>query len=111
MAGQFIGEANALNDLASIEYMLGDPGQALGVFERALAIHRQSGSTSETILPMINIALCLNALERFAVGLGPAQPVFGPVNNRFVHECKGQPRGRSTANGTMTSSSEIPPCW
>lgn len=64
--GDPIGEANALNDLASIEYMLGDPGQALSVFERALAIHRRSGSTSETILPMINIALCLSALERYA---------------------------------------------
>lgn len=53
-----IAEANAINDLAVIEYELGDPGLALTMFERALAIQRESGALGETISPAVNIALC-----------------------------------------------------
>jgi tetratricopeptide (TPR) repeat protein len=62
--GDPIAEANALNDLGAIEFSLGDPGQALEMFNSSLAIHRRLKSVRETILPAVNVAQCLSILER-----------------------------------------------
>lgn len=57
-------EAVVLNDLGTLEFYLGDPGEALKQFERSRAIHQQMGSLRETVTPLINISLCLRNLGR-----------------------------------------------
>jgi len=63
--GERLTEAIALNDLAAIDFYLGDPVRAIAQFERSRAIHRELGSWRETIRPTLNIALCLGELGLF----------------------------------------------
>ncbi len=63
--GERLTEAHALNDLAAIEFYLGDPVRALAEFERARSVHQDLGSLRETVRPMLNVALCLGELGRF----------------------------------------------
>jgi tetratricopeptide (TPR) repeat protein len=58
-------ESMALNNLACIEYLVGDPGIALQQFESALAIDREVGRQIDRITPTLNIVLCLQRLGRF----------------------------------------------
>jgi tetratricopeptide (TPR) repeat protein len=64
-AKMLMSEAMVMNDLGTLEFYLGDPGEALRKFERSRAIHRQLGSVRETVTPLVNIALCLRDMDRF----------------------------------------------
>lgn len=63
--GFHIVEGMALNNLASLEYSLGDPGIALERFARAEELQRQAGSRREGIIPALNVAICQIDLGRY----------------------------------------------
>lgn len=58
-AGNRFIESMAVNNLGMLEYSLGDPGAALSSFERARVLHLEVGDRRDTIVPAMNIALCL----------------------------------------------------
>jgi len=58
-------EAMALNNLATLELSLGDPGVALEQFMRAVELQRRRGSRREGIVPALNIAICQIDLGRY----------------------------------------------
>jgi tetratricopeptide (TPR) repeat protein len=64
-AKNLMSEAVVMNDLGTLEFFLGDPGEALRKFERSRSIHRKLGSLRETVTPLVNISLCLRNLDRF----------------------------------------------
>lgn len=59
-----IGRAEALNNLATVEYKMGDPGEAARHFRQAYETHESIGQIRFTIIPGINTALCLRQLGR-----------------------------------------------
>jgi len=52
-------EGIALNNLANLEWTVGDPGRAMREFAEAAAFHLQRGQYREAIFPRINLAQCL----------------------------------------------------
>lgn len=59
-------EANAWNNLGTLEFSLGDPGEASVCFRRAWEVHTKSGSVLPALTSMVNLAITLSALGRFA---------------------------------------------
>jgi len=58
-------EAMALNNLAGLEYSLGDPGVALQRFSRAGKLQAETGNRREAIVPALNVAICQIDLGRY----------------------------------------------
>ncbi len=61
-AGYTVAEALALNNIGHHEYLVGDPGQALRRFERALRLQQAIGNRREAVTPAVNLALARTAL-------------------------------------------------
>lgn len=55
-------EGMALNNLANLEWTVGDPGRAMEGFARAAAFQSRRGRYREAIIPRINLAYCLAEL-------------------------------------------------
>lgn len=59
------GELRALNNLGTIEFLRGDPGKALAAFERARDLQLRRGNQRESVIPALNVAICLTHLGRY----------------------------------------------
>ncbi len=58
-------EAMALNNLATLEFMLGDPGIAGPYFATAEDLQRAGGHVREALMPALNVAICHLELGRY----------------------------------------------
>jgi len=58
-------EGLALNNLATLEMSLGDPGRALVGFRRAHEIQADIGHSREALVPLLNVAECEARLGRY----------------------------------------------
>jgi tetratricopeptide (TPR) repeat protein len=59
-------EGLALNNLATLELSMGDPGEALGHFRQAYEIHVGIGHSREALVPLLNVAECEAQLGQLA---------------------------------------------
>jgi tetratricopeptide (TPR) repeat protein len=63
-AGDRFNQADAVNDLGSIEFLYGDPARAVPLYREASALQRTLGRDLLALTSIRNVGLCLSALDR-----------------------------------------------
>lgn len=86
-------EAKAQNNLGSLEFMLGDPGRAVGHFERAHELERAEGARG-WITPAMNLALAQRHLRRLDEAAATLETVLAACRQGGFADLEGKALAR-----------------
>ncbi|MBD3335073.1 MAG: CHAT domain-containing protein [Candidatus Eisenbacteria bacterium] len=101
----------ALNNLASLEYNFGDPGEAARHFERLRRRALDGSNVREAVVPAMNAALCLTRLGRYADAVAELESLMALCLDRNYRDVLGKIRYRlgevHRATGNMERAAAI----